>query len=559
MATYSTDLTTLTTAESGTWTEFASPYNAGGSPGASGENFIQGTDCYAQNSGKANGLEISIVFDATSGQTFATDDVLLAWVYYSVGTNLETYANNGWRFGIGSSVSAWDWFVIGGSDYGRNPYGGWVNVAIDPTATETGTIGGGNGGTYRYFGNVPYTINEITKGDPTAVDAMRIGRGEISVTGSGGTFTELAEYNDYNVGSTPPGTSSTSLDTGRHRLGLFQESGGTFVWKGLMSMGITATSVTFTDSNETIIVDDAPHTYADFNKIEVNHASSTINWTGITFISTGTVAPGYFEVIADTATVNLTTCSFNAMGTFVLGSGTTADTCSWNGCGLITLNEADISGSTISESTVAADEGAVFDDRTTTVATSISELDNCTFSQGANAHHAIRFGANVNDNITLTGIEFTGFSSVADSTGATLRFDATSGTMDCNLVGCTVGGVAASSSNVGVDDAAGITVTVAAAVDVTINVVDEGGTAVSTAQTSVYLSSDNSEVMNEDTVAGVASASFSGTTPAACYIRVRKGSTGATKYFPGSTSGTIESITGLTTTVVLREDTINST
>ena len=192
MATYSTDLTTLTTAEAGTWTEFASPYNSGGSPGASGENFIQGTDCYSQNTGKANGLEISCVFNNGSGVTFATDEVVFMWIFYFAGTNLETYANSGWRFGIGSGTGTWDWFRVGGSDYGAQKYGGWFNFAIDPTATESGTIGGGNGGTYRYFGNVPNTLNSVTKGDPIAVDAIRYGRGIISVTGTGSSFSELA-------------------------------------------------------------------------------------------------------------------------------------------------------------------------------------------------------------------------------------------------------------------------------------------------------------------------------------------------------------------------------
>jgi hypothetical protein len=311
MATYSTDLTTLTTAESGTWTEFASPYNGGGTPASNAEAFIQGTACYSQTTGKAVGLEISCVFDYGSGYTFATDEVVFAWSFYANGTNLETYANSGWRFGIGSSVSAWDWFKVGGSDYGRNPYGGWTNFAIDPTATETGTIGGGNGGTYRYFGSIPYTLAEISKGEPSAVDAIRAGRGVISVTGTGSSFAELASYNDYNAGGTPPGTSSTSVDSGRHRLGLFQETGGTYLWKGLLSFGITATSVTFSDSNETIIIDDCPYTYASFNKIEVHNASSSVTLTNISFISTATTANGvgYFEMV-DNATVAMTGCSY---------------------------------------------------------------------------------------------------------------------------------------------------------------------------------------------------------------------------------------------------------
>ncbi|MHC4312597.1 MAG: hypothetical protein ACYSW3_09065 [Planctomycetota bacterium] len=155
----------------------------------------------------------------------------------------------------------------------------------------------------------------------------------------------------------------------------------------------------------------------------------------------------------------------------------------WSLSGRINLNEADISGSSILESTVAADEGAVFDDRTTTGAVDISELDNCTFSIGAASHHAIRFGTGVDDDITLTGIEFTGFSSTDDATNATLRFDATTGTMNVNLVDCTVDGAAATTANVGVDDAAGIVVTlVVNPVTTKFTVQDNAGNAIDQAR-----------------------------------------------------------------------------
>lgn len=414
MATYSTDLTTMTTAESGTWTEFNSPYNGGGTPGLSGENFIQGTDCYAQNSGKAVGLEISIVYNHGSNisGTLATDDVIFAWFFYAVGTNLETYANSGWRFGIGASTAAWSWYRVGGSDYGRNPYGGWTNFAIDPTATATGTIGGGNGGAYQYFGNVPYTINEITKGDPTAVDAIRYGRGILSITGTGSTFSELASYNDYNAGGTPPGTSSTSVDSGYHRLGLFQDNGGVYVWKGLLSFGVTATSVTFSDSNETIIIDDCPHTYAAFNKIEVHNASSSVTLNNITFISTAstTIAKGRFEMIAD-ATLNLSGCSFNGLDTFIFDSNSTVDGCTFNGCGLITPRSADLSNSIFNKSTSSST--ILWNEATDTSGL----LDGCSFiSDGSN--HAIEITSFPGTNqITLNDAIFTGYAAANGSTG----------------------------------------------------------------------------------------------------------------------------------------------
>jgi hypothetical protein len=355
MATYSTDLTTLTTAESGTWTEFASPYNGAGSNSLSGENFIQGTDCVSQNTGKAVGLEISNVYNHASGVTFATDEVVFMWIFYFAGTNLDTYANSGWRIGIGSSTSAWDWFRVGGSDYGNHNLGGWRNFAIDPTATETGVIGGGNGGTYQYFGNVPNTLAEVTKGDPLAVDAIRYGRGEISITGTGGSFSELASYNDYNAGGTPPGTSSTSIDTGRHVLGLFAAAGGSYLWKGLLALGLTGTTVTFTDSNESITIDDSPHSYPAFNKVEVRNSGSSVTWNNITITSTATTANGigYFEMI-DNATVNLNGCSFNDMGTFIFLSNGDLQGCNFNSCGLITAGAATIQGCAINTSTSAS-------------------------------------------------------------------------------------------------------------------------------------------------------------------------------------------------------------
>jgi len=437
MATYSTDLTTLNTTDStGTYTEFASPYNGGGTPDFSGEQYIQGVDCVSQNTGKAVGLEISCVYDHGSGYSFSAGDVIFMWMFYFAGTNLESYANSGWRLAIGSSTSAWDWFRVGGNDYGSHKYGGWFNFAVDPTATETGTVGGGNGGTYRYFGNVPYTQNEVNKGDPVAIDAIRAGRGVISITGAGGSFSELAQYNDYNDGGTPPGTSSTSVDSGYHVLGLFQAAGGSYLWKGLLSLGTTGASVTFSDSNETIIIDDCPHTYPSFNKVEINNASSSVSLTNITFISTATTANGvgYFEMV-DNATTSMDGCSFVSMGTFIFQSNASVLGCSFVGCNNITAGGGTFTGSKVLLSSVAADGYALTWDETTDPD---GNLDSMTFSKGTNDHHAIYFGDTIPTSITLRDIAFgTGFSASNNQNSSTLYFADTSGTITVNLVGCT--------------------------------------------------------------------------------------------------------------------------
>jgi hypothetical protein len=91
-------------------------------------------------------------------------------------------------------------------------------------------------------------------------------------------------------------------------------------------------------------------------------------------------------------------------------------------------------------------------------------------------------------------------------------------------------------------------------VPVTITVVDKNNNVIENAQTAVYRTDNDLQLMNELTNAsGIATEEVesSGTTP--IYIRVRKSSTG-TKYYPASTVGTLTS-SGFSTTVALIEDT----
>ena len=71
------------------------------------------------------------------------------------------------------------------------------------------------------------------------------------------------------------------------------------------------------NSKPTIIIDDCPHTYAAFNKIEINNSSSSVTFNGISFVSTASTANGvgHFEMV-DNATVSQTGCLFLNMGTF---------------------------------------------------------------------------------------------------------------------------------------------------------------------------------------------------------------------------------------------------
>jgi hypothetical protein len=487
MAAHGTDLTLLTNAESGTWTEFT-PYSLGGSPSSDGENYIQGTDCISQSTGTKTGLNFSIVYDAGSdiSGSFTTNDVVLMWQFYAVGVNLETFANGGLRLGIGSSLANINSYKVGGRDFSRNPYGGWMNVAVDPTKTADYTDGTGNGGAWRYFGSIAYTLNAISKGTPHAVDAIRYGRGEIYCVGTGCNFDKLSIVNDQNTSAAftgdtssgtatisnvsdvekpvigtvitgtniPAGTTITAINEGTsqitisqnatgtgtgisfsqyNRLGLFQNNNGTFLLKGLMSIGQTGTSATFSDSNKTILIDDTPSTFAGFNKIAFNNTSTSVTWTNITFKALGTFSKGEFEMI-DNCTANMTGCSFIDMSTLAFYNNATLTGCAFIGCGIINhrgsvMTACDFQGYEGTANTAYLKFNQSFDPD--------GNMDDCSFTKGTAATHAIEFGTVSPLTMTLRGISFSGYNATDDQNDSTLWIRRTSGTVTINLVECT--------------------------------------------------------------------------------------------------------------------------
>jgi hypothetical protein len=162
------------------------------------------------------------------------------------------------------------------------------------------------------------------------------------------------------------------------------------------------------------------------------------------------------------------------------------------------------------------------------------KLDNMTFTMGAVDSHAIDFGTNVDSSlvsITLRGIAFNSYDGANDDVkGSTVRFLATTGSLTLNLIDCTVDGVSPVASgggkNFSVDDAAGITVTVVVQpVTLQVTVKDKNTLAViQNVQTSIHTNDTAfTELMNKDTnVSGIASESYSGSTPQEIVWRCRK-------------------------------------
>lgn len=202
----------------------------------------------------------------------------------------------------------------------------------------------------------------------------------------------------------------------------------------------------------------------------VGNATDTGSWviSNTSIVNTGTRAQFLMDD-ANIDTLEVDSCSFTGLGTIGCpSSGGTSRFCTntiFSDCDQVTHNGADMSGSSILLSNVAADEGALFYDET---ADPDGEMDNMSFSKGGNAHHAIRFGANVPASITLRGLDFVGFGAADDANDSVFLFDDVAGNITLNLIGCTHDG-----SGFTVDDAAGVTVTVVIdPVDVTVTILD---------------------------------------------------------------------------------------
>jgi hypothetical protein len=97
------------------------------------------------------------------------------------------------------------------------------------------------------------------------------------------------------------------------------------------------------------------------------------------------------------------------------------------------------------------------------------------------------------------------------------------------------------------------------AVSLTVNVADQAGVAISGAQAAIHLAdSPFTELMNEATTAGgVATETFNYASDTDITIRVRKSTTGSTRYFPVSATGTITAA-GFSVDLTMTEDLIAS-
>lgn len=477
-ASYSTDLTTLTANETNgmvepTATSPESWVNLNAFASAETDYFIQGTACTSAT------MKVGVGGALTNNTAFTlgTDDAVLCWAYLWCPANLDTEANGGARQMIGSSQAAFHWVSQSGSDDWL--YGGWRCFAMGNPANITKTTVGSPTTSFAYTGWAAKMLAVPGKGNPYGVDAVRKGRCQIKMTGATATFTEVEEFNSKNT--TAARTGFTLLDSGYHRLGLFQYQNGSYLWKGKLLIGETGVaSCTFSDSNKTILVENTKNVTANFNLIEIQHTGTSVTWTGISIQALGTISKGRVLVTDAPTGLTFASCTFTDMDTFVFNaSGTqSVDGCVFRRCGQVTAGSS-------------AFDACLFDKSTAAIAlkcgSSVAGLSNIDFVSDGTGH-AIEITGGTSH--TLDAITFTGYAATSGSTGN-----------ESVYVNIGSGSVTIYADSTFSYRTAGATVTIiAGSVTTSVTVTNEAGTALNGARVALFAKDATGDMPYQDTV-----------------------------------------------------------
>lgn len=470
---YTTDLNDFCLMETGdTFFEF-SGYALGDNAALETDWYLQGSSCASDEANNKTGVGHSIGFDYGSTPTFNTDDCFFAWMMCMAGNAMDTYANGGYRILMGSATGTFYGWAIGGRDVGRNPYGGWVNVVVDPTLTAD--YSSGTPTNWRYSGVGFNMTSGIGKGRPINADAYRWGRGEVIIeygeTADYGTFAGIAAQND----------------SSSNHWGLFSDQFGSYLWKGLLSFGNATNACDFRDANANIIVDETPKTFLAFNKIEINNASSRVDWTGIniTALQDGGLgadsglSPGTFEMVDD-ATVNIINCAFTDMNTFLFDSNATLTSAVFRRCALVTQGGGDFNS-------------CVFDESSNSVAFLCDDLDlvtGCNFTSPGTGYAIELTSAHAGGSFDHVDITYDGYG--ADSTTNACIYNNSGGAVTINVTG---GDTPTYNNGSGAS-----TTIVSGAVTVKVTVADAGGTLISDARVLLAASDGTGPFPYQETV-----------------------------------------------------------
>ena len=534
-ATYATDLTLMDDADA------VGNYSAlgGGASALSDETdyFIETPQCVSKAGFTATSkgmITNTGTFTVTSG------DAVFVWGKQNNRNLMDTVAAGGMQLLIGNDASNYDHFYVDGSDSEGSDLAGWRTYAVDPTqtpSTTTGTVTTADrvGFLWKILGS------GSLKGNPNAIDVSRHGRELTCIDGDLGNG-----YATFDAAATFDGNTA-------RRWGILTPVAGGYQFHGAFVMGTVATAVDFRDSNRSIVVLEDAFVSSTFNEFEIRNASSNVEWTNIAIQHLGTTSPSVLTL--DVGTFTGLGCRFVDCGTTSFATTSACTSSTWDGCGQITANDADLTGSTVSGYEGTANTSSLI----WNVATDTDgDLDNMTYTMGTAATHAIEFGITSPLTMTLRGCVFNGYNATGTNAqnDSTFHVKRTTGTVTINLVGCTTD---ASGFSYRTDGAT--VVLVQDPVTTTITCID-AVTKVAVQNVRVLLEADTGGplTVGDDIISALTNASgvatdtrtFASDQPVVG--KARLSSSGGALYKTGAISGTISSVSGFSTTVQMISD-----
>lgn len=390
----------------------------------------------------------------------------------------------GMKIGSGSGAH-YEYYIYGNDNYPKR--GGWQIIAISPNVAgyRDATTGSPTLTSVLYW-SLLADFSATSKSENVIIDAIDIGAGLHLVGGDGastdGVFQDFVDADE--------GTDANSY-------GYVYTAGGILFCTGRLAIGRnttpTAVATEFNDSDQTLVwnnglVETGFHEFL----VDLGGTGTTVDLTRISFKSNGeennTANRGYtttedsrtvFTTTGTTGALTMTNCNIDNFASIDLNEKCTLTNCAITNSGPVDAtvagtNGANMVGTSILESAVAADASSLI---WNVNADPNGELDDMTFTKGANAHHAVELGTSSPTTVTFTGCTFTGFNASNSQNDSTFYVARTTGDVTINLTDCT-GNFTYKS--------AGANVSVLATVNVDVHIEDEGQTDIEHAQ--VYIS-----------------------------------------------------------------------
>lgn len=352
----------------------------------------QGLFCISAQVKKA---DVGFYYTSPTTDDFATNDYV--FIAKLIQTNKDDIDEEGLRLFIGNDETNYYQFDIYPLPTDYPISGGFQIVPINPNIAiyQDVTVGTPDLTTVDLYG-IRSNATQQSKSPNLGLDAIDIlssGQG-LTITGTGATFTDFINYDEGDV---------------NNRYGIVSTRDGILYVTGVLSLGTTATSVGFDDSNQTIVFPDGRFGNG-FCGVDVNleNASTSVDFNNITFIGRGlsgtTDSRPDFELIGNTVPISIDLSVFTNFNMIYLQPNANISITTFNECETVIQ-----SGATIE--TCAFNS---FTSGVTLLANKPSLISDCTFtSDGSN--HGIEF--TTGGTYSFWDNVFSGYTDVSGDTG----------------------------------------------------------------------------------------------------------------------------------------------